>query len=315
MSLAGMDMSRTELNPGRPEFRQSATESNPGRPELRQGATELNPGRLELQRAATELNRDGIESREGASESNPGRLESREGASKGDSGGVARTAAEKIVSTDRAFKRFPFSKGHAASRTHPKKGSVMNTTNRSTLKTRNANVAAGIDKHIPSPITVGGVSYTPPTLKAVFAAHTAALDASDALHKQWTDQVVVADAAGDKANETYQSLRSYLIGQYGKNANAVLNDFGMSAPKPTGPKTVKMKAEAADKRAATRAARHTMGKNQKKAVTGATGAAAGAGPAAGAAPAAPTPPATTPGATPGATAVPTPSPAKPVTPG
>jgi hypothetical protein len=58
------------------------------------------------------------------------------------------------------------------------------------------------------------------------------------------------------------------VGQYGANANAVLNDFGMEAPKPKGPKTVATKAVAAQKRDATRAVRHTMGKVQKKSVKG-----------------------------------------------
>ena|ERR1700677_1401288 len=47
-----------------------------------------------------------------------------------------------------------------------------------------------------------------------------------------------------------------------------LNDFGMQIPKVTGPQTVEAKALAKAKRAATRAARHTMGSVQKKAITG-----------------------------------------------
>jgi hypothetical protein len=181
----------------------------------------------------------------------------------------------------------------------------MATFNRSTIKNRNLSVASGVDKHVPSPITVGGVVFAPADLKAVFTGHNAALDAADSLHKQWTDQLLVADVAGEKANATYQSLRSYLVGQYGSDANAVLHDFGMDAPKAKGPKTVKTKAEAADKRAATRAARHTMGKNQKKGITGAT-VAAGSTPAVPATPAAPT-------ATPTAPAASAPSAAKPTT--
>jgi hypothetical protein len=186
----------------------------------------------------------------------------------------------------------------------------MTTINRSTIKTRNTAVAAGIDKHIPASIQVGGATYTPQTLKAVFTSQTAALDASDALHKQWTDQVQAAQAAGATANATYLSLKSYLVGQYGADANAVLNDFGMPAPKTRGPRTVRVKAEAVTKRNATRAARHTMGKVQRKGVTGVTAAAAAAAtataptaaPTAPASPAAPiatpTAPATAPPVTP-----------------
>ncbi|HEY5147224.1 MAG TPA: hypothetical protein VII82_10675 [Polyangiaceae bacterium] len=148
--------------------------------------------------------------------------------------------------------------------------------NRTTLKTRNIAIAAGIDKHVLSPILIGGVSYTPPTLKDVFAAQSAALDASDVLHTQWMDQVQAARDATEKANTVYNLLRSYLIGQYGTGANAILNDFGMTAPKPRGVTTVAVKAAAVAKGKATRVARHTMGKVQRKAVTGASVAAAAA---------------------------------------
>jgi hypothetical protein len=150
----------------------------------------------------------------------------------------------------------------------------MSTINRIAIKTRNTGVAAGIDKHIPLPILLGGVSYTPPELKGVFAAQTAAVAASDAAHTQWLDLVQDERDASAKANSTYLSLRSFLIGQYGTNANAVLNDFGMSPPKARGATTVKVKADAVVKGKATREARHTMGKVQRKSVTGAAVAAA-----------------------------------------
>ena len=143
----------------------------------------------------------------------------------------------------------------------------MSQLNRPTVKTRNSSAAAGIDKHLPSPVAIDGTTMAPADLKAVFTQHTAALDAADALHKQWTDQLQVASDAGKKATRTFGLLRSVVIGQFGDNANAVLNDFGMTAPKPRGPKTVEAKALASDRRAATRLARHTMGKVQKKKVT------------------------------------------------
>ena len=182
----------------------------------------------------------------------------------------------------------------------------MTKINRPTIKTRNTSVANGIDKHITSPVSIGNVSYAPGTLKAVFTDHNAAIDASDVLHTQWTDQVTATRAAGDKANDTYLLLRNFLIGQYGNDAAAVLNDFGMTVPKAKGAKTVAAKAEGIDKRRATRAARHTMGSVQRKAVTGESNAKA-----AGAAGSSPVTTAPTP-----TTAVSTPAPAgsTPVTP-
>jgi hypothetical protein len=146
----------------------------------------------------------------------------------------------------------------------------VTSTNKPSVKTRNTGVITGIDQHVTGNATIGGVAYTPATLKAVFSEHNAAIDAADVLHKKWQDQVNAMRAAGKKAHAVYLFLRSFVIGQYGDNANAILNDFGMTAPKARGPKTVKTKVIGIDKRAATRAVRHTMGKIQKKNVKGTT---------------------------------------------
>jgi hypothetical protein len=140
--------------------------------------------------------------------------------------------------------------------------------NKPSVKTRNTSVAAGIDKRITGNTTIGGVVYTPAALKAVFVDANAAIDNADALHTQWQDQVIATRAAAKKANTVFLLLRSYLVGQYGDNAKAILNDFGMESPKAKGAKTVAAKAVGVQKRDATRAVRHTMGKVQKKSVKG-----------------------------------------------
>ena len=209
------------------------------------------------------LNTAGPESTGGVVKSNAGPLNNRQGGTDREN--------RKYRSP---LKLFSLVRDHAIPRAVPTRDPVMTYANRSTLKTRNLGVAAGIDLHIPEPIMIGGETFTPSGLKAVFADHSAALDAADALRQQWRDQLVVAGAAGDTANEIHRYLRSYLRGRYGNPAYVILNDFGMTPSKPAGPKTVKMKVVAADKRAATRVARHTMGKNQKKGITGVTAAAA-----------------------------------------
>ena len=145
----------------------------------------------------------------------------------------------------------------------------MGNTNKPTVKTRNTGVMAGIDKDITAPIKLGGTTYTPAELKAVFQAHNTAIDTASALHKQWSDSVQTMDAAAARADSLFQLLRGALIAQYGPNANAALQAFGMSTPKPKGVRTVKTKAAAVDKTIATRAARHTLGSQQKKLVKGA----------------------------------------------
>jgi hypothetical protein len=144
----------------------------------------------------------------------------------------------------------------------------MSSINRPTLKTRNTSVANGIDKHILAAITIGSVTYTPAELKALFLSHNTAIAATEALHQQLADQVQATEDVAAKTHKVHLQLRSILVGQYGNDANAILNDFGMQSRKASGAKTVKVKAEAVLKRKATRAARHTMGSVQRKAVTG-----------------------------------------------
>jgi hypothetical protein len=134
---------------------------------------------------------------------------------------------------------------------------MKKSMNRPSIKARNASVSAGIDKHITGNVTIGGVAYTPVTLKQVFSDQSTAIDSAETMHTQWQDQVLLTNAANAKGNASYQSLRDYLLGLYGKNANTVLNDFGMTVPKTKGATTVAVKAAAAQKGAATRKIRGT----------------------------------------------------------
>jgi hypothetical protein len=113
-------------------------------------------------------------------------------------------------------------------------------------------VQAGIDKHLAAGVTLGGVTYTAAGLKAVFALAITTMTAAEALHTQWTDAVATAHSAEANANAAYELLRNYVISQFGKTANAVLGDYGMSVPQPPGPKTAAAKAVGAAKSAATR---------------------------------------------------------------
>ena len=63
------------------------------------------------------------------------------------------------------------------------------------------------------------------------------------------------------------AYESYVRGVYGSQPD-VLAEFGLQPRKAPTPATVEAKAAAAAKRAATRAARHTMGKVQKQAIKG-----------------------------------------------
>ena len=109
-----------------------------------------------------------------------------------------------------------------------------------------------------SSFTIAGVTYTTAQLVKIFQQIIAALSG-----------VATAKAAWMKASQSSHALQS----QYGvvvegmkhvlqveaSNDLTLLDAYGLTPPKPKGPKSPKVKAAAADKAAATRTARHTMG--------------------------------------------------------
>jgi hypothetical protein len=157
------------------------------------------------------------------------------------------------------------------------------TPNKSMLQNHEQSVLTAIDKYFSgvSTLTLVGVSYTPAALKTVLTNDLATQTATTALLGQYTVAVQAANQSKAKAQALLKLLRSFLVSQYGSNLAAVLKDFGYSTASTRPPKkTVKEKVLAVDKSLATRAARHTLGKKQKKEVTGTTTTASVAVPAA-----------------------------------
>ncbi len=140
--------------------------------------------------------------------------------------------------------------------------------NKPTRKTLCTSVVAGIKKHLTGKLTVGGVSYTPVSLAAVFTTALKAIQAADSSHTQWLDDVKAMDAALAQADVVFKAFKQYVLGQYGAN-QTVLGDFGIEAPKPTTNVSTATKAAAALKAKATKEARGSnLGKKQKKSVKG-----------------------------------------------
>ena len=94
----------------------------------------------------------------------------------------------------------------------------------------------------------------------------AAAEATKTAHQQWLTAVAGERSTLSDVTPLRQNIRSILQGRFGKAAPA-LTSFGFS-PAKSPKKTVETKAAAAVKTAATREARHTMGKVQKKTVKG-----------------------------------------------
>ncbi len=144
------------------------------------------------------------------------------------------------------------------------------TTNKPTAKDLDAKAIQGTDRHLSTltTLTFLGATYTPASLKAVFQTDIDAINAVEAAHTQWRQEVATQKTTRATTRAVRKALKSYLLGTFGPAAVGILQDFGFTPPKPPGKKTVASKSEALVKAAATREARHTMGKTQKKSVKG-----------------------------------------------
>jgi hypothetical protein len=127
-------------------------------------------------------------------------------------------------------------------------------TSKPTRKDLDAKAMAGVDAHLASAgtMSIGGESFTPPALKAVFQADIDASNESDAANTTWRQKVKAANAARVRAAAVRKALKAFLIEQFGPGALQILEDFGFAVPKPPGPHTAKTKAEAAAKAQGTR---------------------------------------------------------------
>jgi hypothetical protein len=127
---------------------------------------------------------------------------------------------------------------------------------------------AGVQKHLSgaSAIVVDGSSYAPAAIVKSLQGSIDSADATASATAAFHQATAAEKAASTQGDDLYQGLRTYLITQY-KTQPDVLADFGITLGNKQVP-DASTTATAVVKRAATRAARHTMGKRQKLAVTG-----------------------------------------------
>ncbi len=175
----------------------------------------------------------------------------------------------------------------------------MSNINRANTQAHDAQLIAGIQKHlttVPS-LPLAGSTFAPADLVKLIQSRTdlAATIANNAA--TWHASLASEQALNAKLTPILRGLRQYLFNNFGATS-PVIADFGLTAPR-SATKTPEQKAAAAAKAKATRVARNTMGKKQKKDVKGAVKATLVVTPLAAPTPAAPTP------ATPGPTVTPT----------
>jgi hypothetical protein len=147
----------------------------------------------------------------------------------------------------------------------------MNTNiTKKSLQQRVDDLVAGTGKHPPNgSLTLGNASYTAQSLVQGLKTLSDAIAAADAARATW--QEALGKMTETRAN-VLPVVRDYIawVKVTYRSAPTLLADFGVAPPKARTPLTVEQQAAAVAKREATRAARHTMGKVQKKKVKGTT---------------------------------------------
>jgi hypothetical protein len=144
----------------------------------------------------------------------------------------------------------------------------MSKTGKSNEASRVRQLITGTNKHFPNgsqQLTVGGVAYTVTALTALLQSFVDSRDAVDAAKAAASAKIAAENARAPSLRGVVSAFVAYVRATYG-NSPDVLVDFGLSLHKARTPLTADQKAAAVAKTAATRAARHVMGKNQRKAV-------------------------------------------------
>jgi len=145
---------------------------------------------------------------------------------------------------------------------------------KATLEQRVRGLVAGTQKHPPTgSLTVGGGTFTATTLVQLLQSLADALGAVDSAKASWQDALKNAADVNAKVGPVVQAYRSWVVATYG-NAPSTLADYGVTPRKVPTPLTAEQLVAKAEKAEATRKARNTMGKKQKKGVKGTVPAAA-----------------------------------------
>jgi hypothetical protein len=159
--------------------------------------------------------------------------------------------------------------------------------NRNSQQNSDRKMILAIPKHLSGvgTLTLAGSPYTGADLVKLFQSRIDSADAANAAHAKWLDMV---KGERDKIAQTalvVRAMKDFLQSMFAGQTEP-LADFGLAARK-ARKKTVATKAQAVAQSKATRSARSTMGKVQKKAVRPAVKATVVVTPVGGTAPAAP----------------------------
>lgn len=145
----------------------------------------------------------------------------------------------------------------------------MSNTNRPTVQARNKQFIAGIQKRLQNAqqLPIAGTNYTPADLVKLFQSQIDKADAIAPEKGKYHDAVQAYRDLSKQLARIVVGFRAQVRNIFGESSE-VLADFGLTPVKTTKPKPA-TQVQAAAKRVATRKARNTMGKKQKKSVQGA----------------------------------------------
>jgi hypothetical protein len=144
----------------------------------------------------------------------------------------------------------------------------MATKTRTNTQGKDQQVITGVQKDLTlmSSLPLGGQTFTPATLVAFVQSRIDAGNEVVVAKANWQSAAKAYEAINTKANVVVHDLKQLVIGAFGATSSK-LADFGFTAKKVTV-LTPEQKVAAAEKRAATRKARNTLGPKAKLAVTG-----------------------------------------------
>ncbi len=133
---------------------------------------------------------------------------------------------------------------------------------------RDTKLASGTQAHLSNlaSLKIDGTDYTIPDILARLGTRIGLLDQATTARVDLKKAVTAEKLDRPTFNQFVSGFRDILLGMY-RNDPKTLADFGLAPHKTTKPK-VETKATAIQKSAATREARHTMGKKQKKEIKG-----------------------------------------------
>jgi hypothetical protein len=144
----------------------------------------------------------------------------------------------------------------------------MRSRNRTTTLAKDEQVIDGIRKRLQGAtlLHVAGKPYSPAALEARIQERVAATNRIATARAQWVDATAAYDAIDPEVHLVVRDLKNVVIGMFGEDAPAMA-DFGF-APRRKGTLTAEQKAQAIERRTATRKARRTVGPKAKLAIKG-----------------------------------------------